>query len=204
MFTGIITHKGSIQQINNTDSVYFKIKTDLSFLSTIKVSDSIAVNGVCLTVIEIDNDCFSFQLMPETMNVTCFQDSKVGDEVNLEQALQIGQRLDGHIVQGHVDGVGIVTSYVQNKDNWILGVEVPEKIRKYIAYKGSICISGVSLTISKKTEKGLEVSLIQYTLDWTNLKALQIGSKVNIEIDVIARYVENMIPSIGSKNHYLD
>ncbi len=193
MFTGIITHKGKIQDIKHTSSVYFKIQVDPSFTSDLKKGDSISVNGSCLTVIEFEQNWFALQLMPETMKVTAFEVSNVGDEVNLEKALELGQRLDGHLVQGHVDGIGIVDSYIQEQDNWIISIEIPEKIRKYIAYKGSICINGVSLTISKKTELGLEVSLIQHTLDWTNLKNLGIGSKVNIEIDVIARYVENMI-----------
>jgi riboflavin synthase len=193
MFTGIITHKGKIQEINRSESVYFKIQVDSSFVEDLKKGDSISVNGSCLTVIDLGQDWFALQLMPETMKVTAFEISNVGDEVNLEKALELGQRIDGHLVQGHVDGVGIIDDYTQEKDNWILSVQVPEKLRKYMAYKGSICINGVSLTISKKTEFGLEVSLIQYTLDWTNLKALEVGSKVNIEIDVIARYVENMI-----------
>ena len=197
MFTGIITHKGEITEIKTSKSVLFTISTSTDFATDLKIGDSICVNGACLTAINIEKNIkkpsFELQLMPETMTKTAFDISKVGDEINLEKAMTFNQRLDGHIVQGHVDGVGKINQYIQEEDKWILSVKIPQDLRKYIAYKGSVCINGVSLTVSKKTEDGLEVSLITHTLENTNLKSLKINDLVNIEIDIIARYIENMI-----------
>ena len=113
--------------------------------------------------------------------------------MNLEKALIISQRLDGHLVQGHVDGIATVESFKQVGDNWVLNLQIPKNFQKFIAYKGSICLNGVSLTVSKKTKNGLEVSLIKHTIENTNLGSLKKGNLVNFEIDVIARYIENMI-----------
>ncbi len=193
MFTGIITHQGTIYKISIDKSVYFQIKVNPSFIVDLKIGDSIAVSGTCLTVIDIGTDWFGLQLIPETIALTCFAKAKFGDNVNLEKAMILGQRLDGHIVQGHIDGVGIVSDYLQEQDKWILKIDVPQNIRKYIAYKGSVCLNGVSLTVSAKTQNGFEVSLITHTLDNTNLGQLRVNDIANVEIDVIARYVENMI-----------
>lgn len=197
MFTGIITHKGRIATIkpspNNPNCIYFSVEVDSDFVQDLKVGDSITHDGACLTVIELNNNSFKLQLIPETIARTNLKKKVVGDCVNLEKAMIVGDRLDGHIVQGHVDGVGIVSSYIKEPDNWVLQINVPTELRKYIAYKGSIAINGVSLTVSQKTDQGLEVSLIGLTLTKTNLGDLKIGDLVNLEVDVIARYVENMI-----------
>lgn len=197
MFTGIITHKGKIANIepslNNQNCIFFTVKVDNDFAKDLKIGDSIAHDGACLTVIELEENSFKLQLIPETIAKTNLKNKIVGNYVNLEKAMIVGARLDGHIVQGHVDGVGIVSNYIQEPDNWVLQIQIPESLRKYIAYKGSISINGVSLTVSKKTQEGLEVSLIGLTLIKTNLGELKIGDLVNLEVDVIARYVENMI-----------
>ena len=197
MFTGIITHKGKIANIeispNNVNCIFFTIEVDNDFVKDLKIGDSIAHDGACLTVIELEENSFKLQLIPETIARTNLKNKVIGDFVNLEKAMIVGARLDGHIVQGHVDGVGIVSSYIQEPDNWVLQINVPEDLRKYIAYKGSISLNGVSLTISKKTDDGLEVSLIGLTLVKTNLGELKVGDLVNLEVDVIARYVENMM-----------
>lgn len=193
MFTGIITYQAKINKIIKTDSVYLEFQPPLDFLTDLKEGDSIAINGACLTVIEILETTFKIQIIPESLDKTTFKNSKEGDLVNLEKALQLSQRLDGHLVQGHVDGVAKVTNFVQNQDSWVLGVEIPENFRKYIAYKGSICLNGVSLTVSKKTDTGLEVSLIQHTIENTNLGNLKVGDLLNFEIDVITRYVESLM-----------
>jgi riboflavin synthase len=197
MFTGIITHKGKIGKIqispNNVNCIFFTVEVDNDFVRDLKIGDSIAHDGACLTVIELEENSFKLQLIPETIARTNLKNKTVGDYINLEKAMIVGARLDGHIVQGHVDGVGIVSDFVQEPDNWVLQIHVPEDLRKYIAYKGSISINGVSLTVSQKTEQGLEVSLIGLTLTKTNLGDLKVGDLVNLEVDVIARYVENMI-----------
>ena len=197
MFTGIITHKGKIRKIetspNNINCIFFTIEVDKDFVKDLKIGDSIAHDGACLTVIELGESSFRLQLIPETIARTNLKNKVVGDNINLEKAMIVGARLDGHIVQGHVDGVGTISSYIQEPDNWVLQIQVPQDLRKYIAYKGSISINGVSLTVSKKTNDGLEVSLIGLTLTKTNLGQLKVGDIVNLEVDVIARYVENMV-----------
>lgn len=193
MFTGIITDLGKIVEVRKTDSVYYKIQVDNNFVSDLKLGDSIAVDGVCLTVINFGADFFELQLIPETVAKTAFKYKEIGSVVNLEKALKIGQRLDGHLVQGHVDDVAKVISFSHDQDSWVLAVEIPEQFRKFIAYKGSICLNGVSLTVSKKLENGLEVSLISHTIENTNLGTLKVDDILNFEVDVVARYVENMI-----------
>lgn len=193
MFTGIITHTAKISKISITDSVYLEFEVSPDFLQDLKNGDSIAVNGACLTVIDITKKTFKIQIIPESLDKTSFKQTKVGDLVNLEKALIISQRLDGHLVQGHVDGIATVESFKQLGDNWVLNLQIPKNFQKFIAYKGSICLNGVSLTVSKKTKNGLEVSLIKHTIENTNLGSLKKGNLVNFEIDVIARYIENMI-----------
>jgi riboflavin synthase len=197
MFTGIITHKGKIAKIetstNNANCIFFTVEVDNDFVKDLKIGDSIAHDGACLTVIELEQNSFKLQLIPETIAKTNLKTKIVGDYVNLEKAMIVGARLDGHIVQGHVDGVGTVSNFIQEPHNWVLQINVPTELRKYIAYKGSISINGVSLTVSYKTNEGLEVSLIDLTLAKTNLGELKVGDLVNLEVDVIARYVENMI-----------
>jgi riboflavin synthase len=197
MFTGIISHRGKIAKIepssNNPNCIFFAVEVDNDFVKDLKIGDSIAHDGACLSVIELEANSFKLQLIPETIAKTNLKNKKIGDYVNLEKAMIVGSRLDGHIVQGHVDGVGTVSNYIQEPDNWVLQIKAPESLRKYIAYKGSISINGVSLTVSNKTKEGLEVSLIDLTLTKTNLGELKVGDLVNLEVDVIARYVENMI-----------
>jgi riboflavin synthase len=197
MFTGIISHKGKVANIetspNNPNCIFFTVEVDNDFVKDLKIGDSIANDGACLTVIELEQNSFKLQLIPETIAKTNLKNKVVGDYVNLEKAMIVGARLDGHIVQGHVDGVGTVSDFVQEPDNWVLQINVPESLRKYIAYKGSISINGTSLTVSQKTDEGLDVSLIDLTLKKTNLGELKVGDLVNLEVDVIARYVENMI-----------
>jgi len=160
MFTGIVTHLGQISAIERQKTTYFTVKVDSDFLTDLKEGSSIAINGACLTVLDFSVNEFKFQLIPESLDKTAFLDAKIGDQVNLEKALKLNQRLDGHLVQGHVDGVGVVNSFVKQADNWVLSLTLPKEFHKFIAYKGSICLNGVSLTISKKTAIGLEVSLI--------------------------------------------
>jgi riboflavin synthase len=194
MFTGIITHLGTIKDITKTqNSIVFDIGVDQGFLKELKIGDSISHDGACLTAIEIEQDSYKVQLIPETLDKTAFGDSRTGDQVNLEKAMILGTRLDGHIVQGHVDGVGIVDKITIDDHSWVISISAPNQLMKYIANKGSICLGGVSLTVSSRSESKFEVSLISHTAENTNLGKLKEGNKINLEIDVIARYVENMI-----------
>jgi riboflavin synthase len=192
MFTGIITHLGKIKDIEQKNNqTYFTIETDL--VNTLSLGASVAVDGICLTVTELDLDSFQVQTIPETLRVTNLLQKKVGDKINLESALRLDQGIDGHLVQGHVDGVGQVVENIRKQDqNWILEIQPPSELLKYIAHKGSITINGVSLTVSKQIGETFEVSLIDYTLQQTDLSVLLKGDLVNLEVDLIARYLEKL------------
>ena len=183
MFTGIIQEVGKVPKVKNKkDEKIFTIET-VKILESKKIGDSIAINGACLTVTEI-----------ETLDLTNLSEIKENSEVNIEGALKMGQSLDGHIVQGHVDCIGKVLGWKKN----VLQIKFPSKIQKYIALKGSITINGVSLTISKRKKEEFEVSLILHTIQNTNLGKLKKNDKVNLEIDIIARYLETLCKSENS------
>jgi riboflavin synthase len=193
MFTGIIEETGTIQEVRSLpDAAQFRIRGPL-VLSDASAGDSIAVNGICLTVTDVRDDAFTCDVMAETLARTALRDYRTGDRVNLERALSAHGRLGGHIVQGHVDAVGTVRE-IETSENWrIISIDVPPDLRRYIVEKGSICVDGVSLTVAHCTDTGFAVSCIPTTLDLTTLNALEPGSVVNLEVDVIAKYVESLL-----------
>lgn len=191
MFTGIIQSVGSITQVTPLgDDVQLHIATQTLEMTDVQLGDSIAVNGVCLTVVKLSNTHFESHVSKETLSVT------VGlhqvQQVNLEKALRLSDRLGGHLVSGHVDGVGEVVLFEQLGDCWKLDIRAPHSISKYIAVKGSICVDGVSLTVNTVQGDVFSINLIPHTLENTTLNALKVGSLVNLEVDQIARYVERM------------
>ncbi|MEA3464030.1 MAG: riboflavin synthase [Patescibacteria group bacterium] len=193
MFAGIVEKTGKIQKIEDRKSkIYFTINVK-SFLKDIKIGSSISCDGACLTVVKKTKDSFIVELMPETLKLTKFINSKAGDLINLEKSLKIGERIDGHFVMGHVDGVGIVKKIIKEGKYIDLIIKVPQRLIKYLAYKGSASINGVSLTIAGNGNNWFKVCLITHTLDITNLSTLKTGDKVNIEVDMIARYLERLI-----------
>lgn len=193
MFTGIIVQKGKIEKIKSLDGkVHFVIAAP-GFLQGAKIGDSVACDGACLTLVEIVKDGFEVELMPETLRLTKFQDAAVGDIVNLERSLKIGDRLDGHFVSGHIDGIGTVKEIVKDGDYTDLIIKVPAPLMKYFARKGSAAVNGVSLTVAAIGKDRFKVCLITHTLAATNLSALKIGDKVNLEVDMIARYLEQLL-----------
>ena len=193
MFSGIIADVGHIVSASDRDGgLRLAIATHALDLSDVQAGDSIAVNGVCLTVVEHSADRFSVDVSRETLNCTEGLDT-IGALVNLEKALRLSDRLDGHLVSGHVDGVGVVIEFSDQGESWKLEVCAPQALAKYIAVKGSITINGVSLTINQVRGNDFSVNLIPYTLAITNLKNLRAGNRVNLEIDLIARYVERMM-----------
>ncbi len=192
MFTGIIKKKGKISKIEKIDDkIYFTIQSN-NFLNGVKIGDSISCDGVCLTVIKKTKDSFRVELMPETLKMTKFRNSKIGGLVNLEPALRIGGRLDGHFVMGHIDGTGVVGKIINEAGFKNLIIKAPKKLIKYLAYKGSVAVNGVSLTISGSGKDWFKVSLITHTLENTNLSKLKKGDEINIEIDMMARYLERL------------
>ncbi len=193
MFTGIIQAVGKITHIAPLDDgVSLRIASGQLDLGDVKTGDSIAVNGVCLTVTAIAEGQFFVDVSRETLNCTADMD-KQGNQVNLEKALRLSDRLGGHLVSGHVDGVGEVITFTPAGESHLLVLRLPMPLLKYIAKKGSITVNGVSLTVNTLTADQVEINLIPHTISATTLNGLQAGAKVNIEVDMLARYVERLI-----------
>ena len=193
MFSGIVADVGTITRAEDRDGgLRLSVEAKALGMDDVKLGDSIAVNGVCLTVVNKENDVFTVDVSRETLNCTIGLDAQSA-HVNLEKALCLADRLGGHMVSGHVDGVGEVISFIDIGESWTLTVRAPQSLAKYIAVKGSITINGVSLTVNEVTRDVFNVNLIPHTLTVTTLKELLAGSRVNLEIDLIARYVERMM-----------
>lgn len=192
MFSGIIADVGAITRTaDRNGGLRLSIQTRALGMEDVGLGDSIAVNGVCLTVIEKQGDAFTVDVSRETLNCTIGLEQQ-GGRVNLEKALRLADRLGGHLVSGHVDGVGEVVEFTDLGESWKLAVRAPQALAKYIAVKGSIAINGVSLTVNQVGGAVFYVNLIPHTLAVTTLNELRAGAKVNLEIDLIARYVERL------------
>ena len=193
MFSGIIADVGIITRAEDRDGgLRLSVVTEVLGMDDVQIGDSIAVNGVCLTVVKLDGHVFTVDVSRETLNCTVGLERQ-GGHVNLEKALRLSDRLGGHLVSGHVDGVGEVVAFNDIGESWRLVVRAPHALAKYIATKGSITINGVSLTVNHVAGSEFDVNLIPHTLDVTTLNELTAGTKVNLEIDLIARYVERMM-----------
>jgi riboflavin synthase len=193
MFSGIIADVGRITNTADREGgLRLTIDTNALGLEDVLLGDSIAVNGVCLTVIHLDGYAFTVDVSRETLDCTVGLDS-LGVAVNLEKALRLSDRLGGHLVSGHVDGVGDVLDFDDLGESWKLTIRAPQALAKFIAPKGSITVNGVSLTINQVNGSEFALNLIPHTLQMTNLKDLVTGSRVNLEVDLIARYVERML-----------
>lgn len=193
MFTGIVEELGEIRAIHReADSITLTIRAS-TVLDDVHHGDSIAVNGVCLTVVEFGDDFFNADLMQETLDRSSLGQVEVGSKVNLERATAVGQRLGGHIVQGHVDGTGKVISRTPGERWEVVRISLPEQLSKYVVEKGSIAVDGTSLTVSAVGEGFFEVSLIPTTLTDSVIGSAAVGTKVNLEVDVLAKYVEKML-----------
>lgn len=201
MFTGIIQ---TIGQIERTSMMGEDVKLQISCagldMQDVMIGDSIAVNGICLTAISLSDTHFEAHVSKETLSVTVGLNNLNPALVNLEKALRLSDRLGGHLVSGHVDGVGEVVHFEQLGDCWKLDIRAPHTISKYIAIKGSICINGVSLTVNTVQKDVFSMNLIPHTLANTTLQFLKVGSHVNLEVDQIARYVERMTEWMSEDN----
>ena len=193
MFTGIVEELGQVEKLETlTDAVRISIAGPL-VVSDAKIGDSISVNGVCLTVTEKTSSSFSADVMQETLNRSTLGKLSEGSKVNLERPVTLATRLGGHMVQGHVDGMGQIISR-EKSENWdVVTIEPPKDLLKYIVEKGSITVDGTSLTVASVNEKVFTVSLIPETLAKTTLGLVQVGDKVNLEVDVMAKYVEKLM-----------
>jgi len=197
MFSGIVADVGTILRAEDRNGgLRLAVQTHALGMDDVRLGDSIAVNGVCLTVVKKEAEVFTVDVSRETLNCTVGLEH-TGARVNLEKALRFSDRLGGHLVSGHVDGVGEVTTFQNLGESWKLTVRSPQSLAKYVAAKGSITVNGVSLTVNRVAGAEFEVNLIPHTLAVTNLGELSAGAKVNLEIDLIARYVERMLADGG-------
>lgn len=192
MFSGIIEETGRIERVNKSSRGLRLSISGQEVLKDLAIDDSIAVSGVCLTVVDRDEHTFHVEAVQETLQRTTLGTLKVGDRVNLERALRLSDRLGGHFVQGHVDGVGKVVGFQDQLGGKLLGVQLPENLMKYVIEKGSIAVDGVSLTVARVAGNTITIALIPHTLDKTTLGTLQVGDRVNIEVDLIGKYIENL------------
>ena len=208
MFTGIVSAVGRIDRITPLDAQNAEAGLRLYVqagglpLTQTKLGDSIAMQGACMTVVELYDDAFSVDISRESLNRTAGLDAIA--EVNLEHSLRLGDSLDGHMVLGHVDGVATVSRFEPVGESWLLSITIDRAFAKYFAYKGSVTVNGVSLTVNEVTDHAdsceFSINLIPHTVEVTTLKHLQVGSRVNIEVDAIARYVERMLSVSQTKS----
>ncbi len=203
MFTGIIEEIGIVKQFSQKGRTWDLLVATEKITKGLKMGQSVAVNGACLTAVGIQKRKILFQLQKETLRCTALGDLKIGDKVNLERALKADSRLDGHIVQGHVDTVGIVKEFKKIKKDFILTVSLPKKWMRYLVSKGSITVSGVSLTVVDVAANTFTLHLIPHTLKKTNLKQCLLKSHVNIEVDILAKYMARLIPQSGPSRGFL-
>ena len=197
MFTGIIESLGKVESLQNVGGdVRLRIQTDLD-MSDVHLGDSIATNGICLTVIEWGANWYAADVSRESLNRTTLGQWKVGQAVNVEKAMLPTTRFGGHIVSGHVDGIGELVSRFPDARSLYFEVTAPVELAKYLAEKGSVTVDGISLTINHLRGNILSLNLIPHTADRTNIGSWQVGSKVNLEVDVLARYIERLL--LGDK-----
>jgi len=192
MFTGIVEAQGAVSNCTSTGKdVRVSVSARALDLSDVRVGDSIAVSGCCLTVVSLGPESFDVDVSQETLS--CTAGFAAGDAVNLEKSLRLSDRLGGHLVSGLVDGVGEVVQMVRLGESWLLEVRMPPPLAKYLARKGAITVNGVSLTVNRVEDDRFAVNLIPHTVAVTNLQSLVSGSRVNLEVDLLARYVERLL-----------
>ncbi len=195
MFTGLIEETGEITNIKMASEALYLTVNANKVLDNLKIGDSIAVNGACQTVIEINNSSFTVFASRETLNVTNFLSYKAGTIVNLERTLRIGDRLDGHIVSGHIDTTAVVKNIKSIGDAYEFSFEIDSKYKNQIVKKGSITVNGISLTVANIDNNNFSIAIIPITFEATNLKFLKIGDTVNIETDILGKYIEKYLSS---------
>jgi riboflavin synthase len=188
MFTGIVEEIGTVREISR-NRLAFEAR---EVLDGTKAGDSISVNGVCLTVVSLDNHGFAVSVMPETLRHTNLGGLHYGDLVNLERALLLGGRLGGHLVLGHVDDTGDVVNIASEEDSRVLRISPPDRLMRYIVNKGFVAVDGVSLTVADLDDVSFAVSLVTYTMEGTTLGGKRVGDIANLEVDILAKYVENL------------
>ena len=195
MFTGIIEEMGVVEKVEIKSSLHrLRIKAE-KVLEGTGVSDSLAVNGVCLTVIEVEKRCFTVQIMPHTLNKSNLREVKEGDKINLERAVSLNERLGGHLVTGDIDGVGIINYIRRERGQNIWEIKFPSLLSKYIVPQGRVALEGVSLTVAGVEKEGFIICLTPFTLENTTLGLKKRGDLLNLEVDILSKYVEKILSS---------
>ena len=192
MFTGLVQAKGQIiKKEDKSNFIKYRIKTN--FLDDVSVGDSIAVNGLCLTAKELSNDFFDVDVMTDSIKVSNLESLDVGEFVNLEKAMKLGDRLGGHMVSGHIDGKARIEKIVKENGSYRFFIKIYNDLDKYIVHKGSITLDGISLTISENKKDMIQVSIIPHTWEHTTMKLKKVGDIMNVEVDMMFKYVEKMV-----------
>ena len=198
MFTGLIEELGALTQIElRPRGRRIRVRAPM-VAADARIGDSVALNGCCLTVIERDAEGFGVEAVPETLERTTLGEWQEGDAVNLERALRLDQRLGGHLVQGHVDGVGVVRAVALEGEGKRITIGVPEALARFVAEKGSLAVDGVSLTVARGLPNGCEIALIPHTLRHTTAGRYAPGHRVNLEVDLVARYLARLLEESGT------
>ena len=199
MFTGIIKHQATLMEAKRQGSnMVFKLSSELA--NELHIDQSVSHDGVCLTVTEIDGNSYSVVAVQETLDKTTLRSWAIGQSINLELAMQAHQLLDGHMVQGHVDGVGACVAIENLGDNWVFNWRFPSEFSALIVSKGSIAINGISLTVMELIDHQFKTTIIPYTFEHTNLKNIKVGDKVNLEFDIIGKYIQKHLQAYLSKD----
>jgi riboflavin synthase len=204
VFTGIIEDKGKVSRIEHRGQETRLILELPPHLTEVQLGDSININGVCLTVSQKNGQRIELDLSLETLEKTALGELKVGDPVNLERALRLTDRLGGHIVTGHVDGIGEIVEKREERDFLQLRVRIPDSVSRYVVQKGSIAIDGISLTVNEYQEGEIRMTLIPYTIEKTGLKQKRVGDRVNVEVDILGKYVEKFLDRGEKKTGQVD
>jgi riboflavin synthase len=204
MFTGIIEDKGKVLKIEYRGQEKRLTIGLPPHLTEVQLGDSININGVCLTVVQKRQQSIELDLSKETLQRTILGELKEGDQVNLERALRLADRLGGHIVTGHIDGIGVIVEKKKERDFLQLGIRIPESVSKYVVQKGSIAIDGISLTVNEYQEGEIQLTLIPYTIERTTLVEKKVGDRLNVEADILGKYVEKLLGRGDRKSGEMD
>lgn len=199
MFTGLVEELGTVESLTGNDQASQLVIRAQRVLEGVQLGDSIAVNGICLTVTSFTQRHFQVDVMPETMKKTSLRHLRAGQRVNLERAMRLGDRFGGHIVSGHVDGTGTIVSRQPHANAVLFTIEASAKLLKYVIERGSICVDGISLTVVEAADTHFSVSVIPHTLAQTSLQDRRAGDQVNLETDVIGKYVERLLGDRGQQ-----
>jgi riboflavin synthase len=204
VFTGIIEDKGKVSRIEHKGQEKRLILELPPHLTGVQLGDSININGVCLTVVDKNEQKVELDLSRETLQETALRELKEGDQVNLERALSLTDRLGGHIVTGHVDGIGEIVEKRQERDFLQLRIRIPESVSRYVVRKGSIAVDGISLTVNEYQKGEIRMTLIPFTIEKTTLKQKRVGDRVNLEADILGKYVEKFLDRGDKKSAQVD